>query len=182
MRTFRARLRRYHERDGTRIVFGRYETHISILGVPVAFVQDLESYARDIGVLHPDEIVDSTPRCSRCKSRVPERRTQLARTHTGDLMWTDTGDFMRIPVEPPRYHRQCERCIVWSRASRRDPTKCLDCRHLLDPHVLPQYRTRRCERCRDAKLNREYRARQIEGATNPNSPWFGAPMGQAYDR
>ncbi len=174
MRVFRARLRRYHTHHGARIVFGRWATHIEISGVPVAIVRNLEGYARDVGVLRDGETVDHTPRCSRCKSRVPERWKRWVRTDTGDV------DF--VPVEPPRYHRQCERCVAWSRATRRDPTRCLDCRRGLDPDVLPQFRTRRCELCRDAKLNREYRARQIEGATNPNSPWFGAPMGQAYDR
>jgi hypothetical protein len=177
MRAFRARLRRYHIRHGTRIVFGRWADHIELADGRLAglwrYPGGTEAYARAIGVLRNGETVDHSPKCSRCKTRTPGRRMQW--------IWAD-GDLNAVPVEPARYHRQCERCMEWSRETRRDPKKCLDCRRRIQSDLPVRFRIRRCDHCQNRKLNREFRARQIEGATNPNSPWFGSPMGRAYDR
>jgi len=174
MRAFRDRLRKYHTTRGERVIFGRFEDHIIRADERITFIRNLEGYAREVGVLHPDETVDHAPRCSRCKSRTPIRRRRWNYEQAG---W--------VLVEPPQYHRQCERCFVWSRATRHDPLRCLDCRRWVDPAIeaLSEedrefYRRhggrgiRRCQACNGSKLTREQRQREIDGQYNPLSPYF----------
>ena len=130
-------------------------------------VEDVEQYARSIGLLDDDETVDYTPRCSRCKSREPVRIVERRRNAT-------TGAWEYVPVEPARYLRQCRRCYDWSDGTRRDPWCCTDCRRPIDEDarsILGREMLSRCSRCHEAKLARELRKRRRDAQYNPLSPY-----------
>ena len=109
-------------------------------------------------------ILPAPPRCSRCRSRKVFTWASLL----GNI----------------RYERMCSRCITWSRTTRRDPLRCLDCRQWLNPAfatwsendlaMMRRYGRvdcRRCERCADRKRvrEREYRREEQENQ-------LGAPL------
>jgi hypothetical protein len=110
-------------------------------------------------------ILSAPPKCSRCRSRKVYTWASLR----GNI----------------RYERQCLRCITWSRATRSDSLRCLDCRRWVDPAIeaLSEedrefYRRyggrgiRRCQACNGSKLTREQRQRESDGQYNPLSPYF----------
>ena len=134
-------------------------------------IEDLEDYARSIGLLDDDETVDHTPWCSRCKSREPVRIVEGRKNPT-------TGDWEYVRVEPARYLRQCRRCYDWSDATRRDPWRCTDCRRPIDEDarsLIGRDMLSRCSRCHEAKLGRERRKRRSDGQQSPLSPFWNRP-------
>jgi hypothetical protein len=97
-------------------------------------------------------ITPAPPRCSRCRSR----RVQTFTDPWGSITYT----------------RQCSRCVAWSRGTRRDPTKCLDCRQTIVSDLPRRFRLRRCDDCQNLKLARARRQRRIDARVNPLSPFF----------
>jgi len=97
---------------------------------------DLETVAQKLHLIRPEDVVPKQ-RCSRCKTR--ECLVQYAGT----------------------YAKQCLRCYTWSWETRRDPSRCIDCRRVKDPDD-PDGRSlhsrdmlSRCSRCHKTKLARE---------------------------
>jgi hypothetical protein len=148
-----------------------------------------------------------TPRCGRCGASM-----NITTTHRCKLIPVTDGDHApligRILPAPPRcsrckcrkvftwasllgnirYERQCARCIRWSRESRRDPLRCLDCRRWLNTDVenwseedrefqrrYGRVECRRCFACNRAKLGRESAKRRSNGRWNPLSPFWNRP-------
>jgi len=95
---------------------------------------ELEALARKFHVLRRNEHLGEPPVCSRCKQRVAE------------MDWTGG------------YLRQCSRCYEWSRSTRRDPSRCTNCRRTKD-NLAIQRELSRCTECHEAKLAREKRYR-----------------------
>jgi hypothetical protein len=91
---------------------------------------DLETLARKFRVLRHNEHLGDPPLCSRCKRRV------------ADMHWTGG------------YLRQCSRCYEWSRSTRRDPTRCTNCRRTKDKPAQVKGISR-CSECHTTKLERE---------------------------
>jgi hypothetical protein len=127
LRTLHARLQRWFRQAGGDVRFGhslaRYGLYSNVVRYPdgrTGWITHEEAVARELGVIAADEVVDHTPKCTRCKTRTPARRM--------GWVWGADGKAAIVPIEPPRYHRQCERCTAWSRATRRDVLRCLDCR------------------------------------------------------
>lgn len=100
---------------------------------------DLETLARECRVLRRSEHLADPPRCTRCKSRVAE------------LGWSGG------------YLRQCSRCYEWSRTTRRDPSRCTNCRRTKDKQALERGLSR-CTECHTTKLDREWNERFLTPA------------------
>lgn len=107
--------------------------------------RDLETLSRELRVLRRTERLEDPPKCSRCRCRVP-------RIHRYG-----------------GYRRQCDRCLEWSRNTRKDRTRCVDCRRVKPPEDNPNLS--RCSRCHRQKWLRAI----VNGPGPADPPWDRKP-------
>jgi hypothetical protein len=114
--------RMYRGRVMSPALIRRYRTHTD-----KKVADDLEDLADELGVLADHERLADAPTCSRCRSWEVEI------------------------FESGYYGTQCERCITWSRTTRKDRDRCADCRRIIgdgDRHGS------RCNNCHGKRQDR----------------------------
>jgi hypothetical protein len=126
--------------DGTRVVVRTTTRHVEPTygsytrrwwtHVDRTLADDLEDFADELGLLADHERLADAPVCSRCRSVEVEILSFGA------------------------YARQCERCTAWSRNTRKDRTRCADCRRSL---TEDDRRGSRCSQCYTARQGRAAR-------------------------